>query len=192
MNSKSRIPHCGGPPVTRRRFLKRASLLFGAAGALAALPVVADIDRRPRVLQFVHTHTGETLVAPYFDGTGYHVSTLRDVNHLLRDFRTGESHVIDPPLLDILYELQVLANLDATYEIISGYRSPTTNAMLRGKSHGVAERSQHLLGKAIDVRLSGFPTRQLGEYARSLALGGVGFYASSDFIHLDTSRVRFW
>lgn len=192
MNSKSNYPLSDGLPVTRRRFLKRATLLCGAAGALATVPAIADMVRRPRVLQFVHTHTGEALVAPYFDSTGYRVDTLRDVNHLLRDFRTGESHVIDPPLLDILYELQLLADRDATYEIISGYRSPMTNAMLRGKSHGVAERSQHLLGKAIDVRLSGFPTRQLGEYARSLARGGVGFYASSDFIHLDTSRVRFW
>jgi uncharacterized protein YcbK (DUF882 family) len=192
MNSKSRTPQRGEPALTRRRFLKRASLLCGAAGALATLPAVAAVDRRPRVLQFVHTHTGEALVAPYFDGAGYRADTLRDVNHLLRDFRTDETHVIDPPLLDILYELQLLADRDATYEIISGYRSPTTNAMLRGQSHGVAEHSQHLLGKAIDVRLSGFPTRQLGEYARSLARGGVGYYASSDFIHLDTSRVRFW
>ena len=172
--------------------MKRASLLCGAAGALVTVPAVAAIEQRPRVLQFVHTHTGETLIAPYFDGSGYRVDTLRDIDHLLRDFRTDETHVIDPPLLDILYELQLLANRDATYEIISGYRSPTTNTMLRGKSHGVAEHSQHLLGKAVDVRLSGFPTRQLGEYARSLARGGVGYYASSDFIHLDTSRVRFW
>ncbi len=192
MNSKSGTSHPDSQPLTRRRFLKRASLLCGAAGAVVTAPAIANIARQPRVLQFVHTHTGEALVAPYFDGADYRADTLSEVNHLLRDFRTGESHVIDPPLLDILYELQLLANRAATYEIISGYRSPMTNAMLRGKSHGVAERSQHLLGKAIDVRLTGFPTRQLGEYARSLARGGVGYYASSDFIHLDTSRVRFW
>ena len=114
------------------------------------------------------------------------------VNILLRDFRTGESHRIDPTLLDILYDLQVLADRDAHYEVISGYRSPQTNAMLHQLSSGVAEHSQHILGKAIDVRLSGFSTRTLSEHARSLSRGGVGFYANSDFVHVDTGRIRYW
>jgi uncharacterized protein YcbK (DUF882 family) len=110
----------------------------------------------------------------------------------LRDFRSGATYPIDPSLLDILYEVQALANHDATFEIISGYRSPKTNAMLHAHSSGVAEHSQHLLGKAIDVRLTGFSTRALGGYARSLSRGGVGFYAGSDFVHIDTGNVRFW
>jgi uncharacterized protein YcbK (DUF882 family) len=143
-------------------------------------------------LRFVHTHTGETLTAPYFDGAAYSDTCLTKVNSLLRDFRTGESHRIDPSLLDVLYDLQALANHDAPFEVISGYRSPKTNAMLHSHSNGVAEHSQHLLGKAIDVRLSGYSTRTLSEYARSLSRGGVGFYASSDFVHIDTGNVRFW
>ena len=99
---------------------------------------------------------------------------------------------MDPPLLDILYDLQVLTNHDAPFEVISGFRSAATNAMSRRSSNGVAEHSQHLLGKAIDVRLAGYSTRSLSEYARSLARGGVGFYARSDFVHVDTGRVRFW
>jgi uncharacterized protein YcbK (DUF882 family) len=140
----------------------------------------------------MHTHTGETLTAEYFDGTAYNTSCLAAVDNLLRDFRTGESHRIDPQLLDILYDLQNRANRNSPFEVISGYRSPATNAMLRRSSTGVAEHSQHLLGKAIDVRLTGYSTHRLGEYARSLARGGVGFYPRSDFVHIDTGPVRFW
>lgn len=203
--------------VTRRRFLTRAGLLCGAVSTLKCLPSVAAgvaasgasdpafapattqgiVSDNPstaesRLLRFVHTHTGETLSARYFDGGAYDEACLRDVNHLLRDFRTNETHVIDPPLLDVLYQLQLRANHDDAFEIISGYRSPATNAMLRRQSHGVAEHSQHLLGKAIDIRLAGYSTRNLAEHARSLALGGVGFYPNLDFVHVDTGRVRFW
>ena len=159
---------------------------------MAAFPAPATVVARPRRVQFVHTHTGESLTAPYFDGTGYCQDCLGQVNHLLRDFRTGESHAIDPALLDILYELQRSADREATFEVISGYRSPATNAMLHARSSGVAEHSQHLLGKAIDVRLTGFPTQRLSEYARTLARGGVGFYAAADFVHVDTGTVRNW
>jgi uncharacterized protein YcbK (DUF882 family) len=176
----------------RRGFLASAGALCGVLGSMTALPVLATPSDRPRSLRFVHTHTGETLTAPYFDGGVYSEACLRHVNILLRDFRTGESHQIDPPLLDILYDLQTLADHDAPFEVISGYRSPQTNAMLHHHSSGVAEHSQHILGKAIDVRLSGYSTSKLSAYARSLSRGGVGFYASSDFVHVDTGRVRHW
>jgi uncharacterized protein YcbK (DUF882 family) len=183
--------HADPVALDRRRLLRQVGALCGAVGSMLALPAFATVNR-PRTLRFVHTHTGETLTAPYFDSSGYSATCLSQVNHLLRDFRTGESHRIDPPLLDILYDLQALADRDATFEVISGYRSPATNAMLHRNSNGVAEHSQHLLGKAIDVRLSGYSTRRLSEYARSLGRGGVGFYATSDFVHVDTGRVRFW
>lgn len=176
----------------RRRFLHCAGAVCGTLGVLAAFPAHATVISRPRQIQFVHTHTGETLTAEYFDGNGFSTTCLAAVDHLLRDFRTGESHRIDPQLLDILYDLQNRANRHTTFEVISGYRSPATNAMLRRGSTGVAEHSQHLLGKAIDLRLTGYSTHRLGEYARSLARGGVGFYARSDFIHIDTGPVRFW
>ncbi len=204
--------------LTRRRFLQRAAGACGAIGLLSRMPALAAAAdaradggdevpagadsatasaasaaaARPRSLRFVHTHTGETLTAAYFDGSAYDAASLNDVNHLLRDFRTGESHLIDPQLLDILYDLQVRADRDAPFEVISGYRSPATNAMLHRNSSGVAEHSQHLLGKAIDVRLGGYSTRLLSAHARALSRGGVGFYASSDFVHVDTGRVRSW
>jgi uncharacterized protein YcbK (DUF882 family) len=179
--------------TTRRQFVTRAAALCGVLGSATTLPALGAATLLPaRSLRFVHTHTGETLNARYFEGSLYSSTCLNQVNYLLRDFRTGESHQIDPSLLDILYEVQTLANHDAPFEIISGYRSPKTNAMLHAHSNGVAEHSQHLLGNAIDVRLTGYSTRALGEHARSLSRGGVGFYASSDFVHIDTGRVRFW
>jgi uncharacterized protein YcbK (DUF882 family) len=218
MSKHDHPPSSSKPPISRRRFLARAGLLYGAVSTLKSLPAIAagsaaggvadphpaqqpatpDIVRdgpgtaEARLLRFVHTHTGETLTARYFAGGAYDEACLRDVNHLLRDFRTNETHVIDPPLLDVLFQLQVRADHDAAFEIISGYRSPATNAMLRRQSHGVAEHSQHLLGKAIDIRLAGYSTRNLAEHARSLGLGGVGFYPNLDFVHVDTGRVRFW
>jgi uncharacterized protein YcbK (DUF882 family) len=176
----------------RRRFLLQGAAFCGAVTAFGSLPVRANAPVGPRRLRFVHTHTGETLSTEYFDGTNYAADALNDVNHLLRDFRTGDAHAIDPTLLDLLYDLQLRVDHDAPYEIISGYRSPATNAMLRGRSSGVAEHSQHLLGKAIDVRLGGYSTRSLGDQARALARGGVGYYAASDFVHVDTGSVRFW
>ena len=191
MSESTRDPQSICAPE-RRRFLHRAGAVCATLGVLTALPSRAAVIEQPRRLQFVHTHTGETLSVEYFDGGGYSASGLASIDHLLCDFRTGESHRIDPKLLDILYDLQNLANRHSTFEVISGYRSPTTNAMLRRASSGVAEHSQHLLGKAIDVRLTGFATDRLGQYARSLSRGGVGFYARSDFIHIDTGPVRYW
>ncbi len=176
----------------RRRFLQKAGAVCAVAGAFAAMPALAAADLQPRRLRFVHTHTGETLTTTYFDGNDYDAAALLEVNHLMRDFRTGEVQPMDPPLLDILWNLQALADRDSTFEIIGGYRSPMTNAMLHQRSTGVAEHSQHLLGKAIDLRITGYPTLRLGEHARSLARGGVGYYAASDFVHVDTGRVRFW
>jgi len=174
---------------SRRRFLRQAAgagLLLTPLGALCAQPSPA------RSVSFVHTHTGEALRAEYCGEGGYQASCLAQVDRFLRDFRNGEIHPIDPRLLDILYELQVRANREATYEVISGYRSPRTNAALHKLSHGVAEHSLHMDGRAIDVRMNGFPTRKLRELALSLRGGGVGYYARSDFVHIDTGRVRTW
>ncbi len=176
----------------RRQFINRAAALCGVLGSVSSFPILAAAAQPARTVRFVHTHTGEALTAPYFEGGIYSDSCLNQVNYLLRDFRTGESHRIDPPLLDILYELQTLADHDGPFEVISGYRSPKTNAMLHAHSSGVAEHSQHLLGKAIDVRVSGYSTLALSRHARSLSRGGVGFYAASDFVHIDTGNVRFW
>jgi uncharacterized protein YcbK (DUF882 family) len=173
----------------RRRFLS----VTGAAVTALLLPLAAiarTVARRS--LSFVETHTGESLDVAYFRDGAYDPWALQRVNYLLRDFRSDEVHPIEPELLDILFDLQTLANREAPFEVISGYRSPQTNAALRRHSKGVAEHSLHMQGRAIDVRLSGFPTRRLHELALGMRRGGVGFYPRSDFVHLDNGRVRFW
>ena len=177
------------PQLGRRRFLVTVGGVCSALASWTAFPATAD---RSRQVSFVHTHTGEALRAVYFRNDTYQAQSLAQVDHLLRDFRTGDVHRIDPALLDVLFELQTMANRDAVFEVISGYRSPATNAMLHRSSDGVAQHSMHLEGRAIDVRLSGYSTRRLAEHARTLSRGGVGFYARSDFVHVDTGRVRFW
>jgi uncharacterized protein YcbK (DUF882 family) len=191
MTSKRSSRSNATPQLGRRRFLAGAGGVCGVLASLAACPVLAASGSR-RCVSFVHTHTGETLRAAYFQDDGYQARSLAQVDYLLRDFRTGDVHRIDPTLLDILFELQTMANRDAPFEVISGYRSPATNAMLHRSSDGVAQHSMHLEGRAIDVRLSGFATRRLAEYARTLGRGGVGFYARTDFVHVDTGRIRFW
>ncbi len=148
--------------------------------------------RQRRSLSFVHTHTGESLSVDYFQEGAYDSSALQRVNYLLRDFRTEEVRPIDPALLGILFDLQALAEHERPFEVISGYRSPQTNSALRRRSHGVAEHSLHMQGREIDVRLPGFATCRLRELALGMQRGGVGLYASSDFVHLDNGPVRFW
>jgi uncharacterized protein YcbK (DUF882 family) len=145
-----------------------------------------------RRVSFISTHTGEALAVSYFQAGSYVIPALEQVARVLRDHRTGSIHAIDPALLDILHDLRVLADRDDTFQVISGYRAPKTNDLLRTRSGGVASRSLHMDGKAIDVRLTGFPTNKLHQLALSMKRGGVGFYAASDFIHIDTGRVRFW
>lgn len=180
-----------GDMIDRRRFIRGIAAVGGSITALrvtAAAPQGAAV----RSLAFVHTHTGEELTATYWRAGQYEPEVLSQVNRLLRDFRTDEIHPIDPALLDVLFDLHSRSGSDSPFHVISGYRSPKTNEMLRHSSDGVAQHSMHLLGRAIDIRLESFPTRQLGELARSIARGGVGFYPASDFIHVDTGRLRFW
>ena len=117
---------------------------------------------------------------------------LDAINHFLRDFRTGDEMTMDPSLLDLLHTVYGRTGSSGHFEIISAYRSPKTNEMLRGRSNGVAKRSQHLLGKAIDVRLTDVPIDKIRKVAYELGVGGVGFYRKSDFVHLDTGRFRTW
>ena len=145
-----------------------------------------------RQLDFYHTHTKESLAIVYHDGNDYIAAALEQINHFLGDFRTGTVHAIDPATLDILFQLRTELGGKDTFEIISAYRSPETNTMLRKQGRGVAKRSQHLEGKAIDVRLRGVDTNRLRDAAIKLQLGGVGYYRESDFVHVDSGRIRTW
>ncbi len=178
--------------LSRRGFL---TTVAGAAMTLTAPGVfasVASAPKRDRALSFYNTHTGEKLTATYWSEGSYLDDGLEEISWLLRDHRADKASTMDPKLLDLLHRLRHKVGQTGEYHVISGYRSPATNAMLAKKSSGVAKRSYHMLGQAIDVRLPGFDTLELKKAALALKGGGVGYYASSDFVHLDVGRVRTW
>jgi uncharacterized protein YcbK (DUF882 family) len=171
----------------RRMVLKGLALApLGLAG-----PRLAHANEE-RSLSFRHTHTDERLRVVYFDRGTYVPDSLARIDRLLRDFRTGDVHPIEPRLLDTLFALGAACG-GGTFEIISGFRSSRTNAMLRETGGGgVARHSLHMDGRAIDVRLVGVDTARLRDAAIALGRGGVGYYRTSDFVHLDTGRPRRW
>lgn len=179
-----------------KRFKKHLLVpaLIGVLLVSSATVTQGTAISKSRELSFFHTHTGKRLHVVYWEDGEYLRSGLDEINRFLSDFRTGDIVDIDPVLLDIIYDVRESLGSDGTYQVISAYRSPRTNEMLRnrGASSGVARQSQHLLGKAIDVRLEGVKTAQLRDAAIRLQRGGVGYYESSDFVHMDTGRVRRW
>lgn len=136
--------------------------------------------------------TAERLTIEYCTADAYVPEALAAVDHLLRDFRTGEVHPIDPALLDLLHRLGGATGARRPFDVISGYRSPATNQMLRERSTGVASGSLHMQGRAIDIRPADVPLERLRDAALGLRLGGVGYYPASDFVHVDTGRVCAW
>ena len=173
--------------VSRRRWLRLSSMSL----VMASAPAWATVSST-RSVAFSHLHTGETVSMDYFSGGAYVDKALATIDHLLRDFRTGEVHRIDTRLLDMLHTIHSAIGSDAPFQVISGFRSAATNEMLRQGSTGVATRSLHMQGMAIDVRLADTPSSKLREAAVKLGLGGVGYYPASDFVHLDIGRPRQW
>jgi len=174
---------------SRRRFMT----VLTAAGVGLALPRLGFAEpAESRSLRFLHLHTGERLEAEYFTGGTYVPDALRSIDRVLRDFRTGEIHQIQPGLLDLLHRLATTVETSRPFEVISGYRSSATNQMLRQRSEGVAARSLHMLGQAIDIRLGDVPLARLHRVAVATRGGGVGYYPASNFVHVDIGRVRTW
>jgi uncharacterized protein YcbK (DUF882 family) len=179
--------------VERRQLLRW--LAAGPVAVVAGRARVAFAEEAllaPRELSMVNTHTAEKLTVRYFEDGQYVPAALAQLNQLLRDHRSGEVATIDPRIFDQLHALALCARCAPHYAIISGYRSPATNEKLRGNSSGVAKRSLHMEGRAIDVRLSDTACSRLRDLALEMQAGGVGYYAKSDFVHLDTGRVRSW
>lgn len=176
--------------ITRRTFLKRSSLLV--AGMCISSPLAAFATTEPmQTLTFFHTHTGEQLQLNHVPGIISAENQIK-INTFLRDFRTGAVHPIDSGLLDILSAVKTRTQNDGIIEVISGYRSAETNQALQNQSSGVAKKSLHMQGQAIDVRIRNLATCNLRDVAANLRSGGVGYYAKSDFVHLDTGRSRTW
>ncbi len=168
------------------------------AGLLATMPALwvaagaRSAELAPRRIRVYNTHTLEELESVYHDGADYVPAELGRLDWVLRDHRTGELVPMQKELIDLLHELAVTAGVEPRYEIISAYRSPATNAMLAARGEGVSPRSLHMEGRAIDVRLTGVPTIRLRELALARQAGGVGYYPTLDFVHLDLGRVRSW
>ena len=179
--------------LTRRSFVRALGAPTASLVTLAALPRLASASTpASRELSFDLLHTGERLKVEYFSSGAYVPDALAAVDHLLRDFRTEAVGRIDPGLLDVLHALAARTGSGRPFEIISGYRSPATNAMLHARSSGVATKSLHMSGKAIDIRLGDVALGALRAAALSLGAGGVGYYPKSNFVHVDTGRVRSW
>jgi uncharacterized protein YcbK (DUF882 family) len=176
--------------IERRKLLRTG---LGLAGSLAAGPAALALAAAPtRRLSFDNLHTGEKLDVAYFENGAYVADALAQVNHVLRDFRTGDVHEIEPRLLDLLTALSASLESRASFGVISGYRSPQTNAMLHQESGQVASGSLHMQGQAIDIRIAGVDSATIRDAALRLAIGGVGYYPTSDFVHVDVGRVRRW
>jgi uncharacterized protein YcbK (DUF882 family) len=184
--------------TTRRKFLKTSAAAAATMLAPAAVPRIVLAKSAPRNIQgerqlkFYNLHTGEHLKATYWVDGVYVPDEMQAINHILRDFRTGDIKKMDPHLMELLFTLQHRVDKGGAFHVISGYRSPKTNAKLHNRSSGVATHSLHMKGKAIDIRLPGVELKHLRQAALKMHAGGVGYYPKSNFVHVDTGRPRFW
>jgi len=171
------------------------STLIFACGLFshAAEPKLHSVNDSLYRLHFFHTHTLERLTVVYRDEEGYDAESLARLNRYLRDHRTGGIHEYDPRVFDLLHDLAIaLGNPDLEINVVCGYRTPWSNEFLRTHGHGVARHSLHMQAMAIDIRVPGIPTARLRDAALALHRGGVGYYATADFVHVDVGRVRRW
>jgi uncharacterized protein YcbK (DUF882 family) len=167
--------------------------ICGLVCRTAAEPKEPTVSDSPYRLHFFHTHTRERLNIVYRTGEGYDQESLARLNHYLRDHRTGEIHEYDPRVFDLLRDLiAALGNPDLEIDVVCGYRTPRSNEFLRSHGHGVARHSLHMQAMAVDIRVPGIPIAQLRDAALALRRGGVGYYAVSNFVHVDVGRVRRW
>ena len=175
---------------------RRNFLAFGAASVAALLtPDAAEAAVRkaaPRSISLYNLHTGETVRTVYWQDGRYLKRSVDQASRLLRDHRTGEICPYNPRVFDLLFALQQKLQTRGPFHVVSGYRSPATNALLISTTDGVAERSLHLCGQAVDIRIPGVPLKTLGRAALSLRAGGVGVYQQSGFVHVDIGRTRRW
>jgi len=178
--------------ITRRQFLCNTAGIALAVSLPETLYAAIAPTPAHKTLSLYNLHTEEKLALSYFEQGSYVTGALRDISYLLRDHRTGDVLAMDPKLIDLLYDLKCILATKRPIQVISGYRSPKTNALLHKRSHGVAMKSLHMQGKAIDIRIPGISSSTIRKAAMSLAQGGVGYYPHSGFVHLDTGSVRAW
>ena len=181
--------------LSRRRLLRNGASVAGAlAGASAAAWAQRLFAAEPDVRRIALTnlHTGEHLETDYFRSGAYVTESLARIEAVLRDFRNGERHAMDPKLMDYLVDVAAKMGVQPAFSVISGYRSPETNEKLHSNSSSVSQHSLHMQGRAIDVRVNGVDCAGLAASALELKRGGVGYYRASNFVHLDTGAFRTW
>lgn len=178
--------------IDRRQFLSFATA--AVATSLFAAPAIArpSIRKPERSISFYNIHTGESANGVYWAEGRYDRRALSSIYRVLRDHRTDQVHAIDVDVIDLLHRLRSRVGLSRPFHVISGYRSPESNAMLASMSDGVASHSLHMQGKAVDIRVEHMSPVTLGRTAKSLKGGGVGIYRSSNFVHVDCGKVRTW
>jgi uncharacterized protein YcbK (DUF882 family) len=169
----------------------RGTRYGGFAPSTPVEPPTLDLTS-PRSLSMTNVNSGESIEVTYWSDGAYHREALNKLNRFLRDVKTNDQTEMDPLVLDVLWHTMQITGYHGTVEILSAYRSPTTNAWLASVSRGVAQDSQHMNGNAMDIRFPGVPVFKIRQAARSLQMGGVGFYPRSGFVHLDTGPVRYW
>lgn len=178
--------------LSRRAFLTRAGMAAAGALLLPSAEALAKTFSRERTLTFHNVNTDEDLTIVVSPEQYYDRQILQRFSYFLRDHHSDEIRTMDPALIDLFYAVSAFTGSTGTFKIISGYRSPETNSWLRKISHGVAEHSMHIEGKAVDIRMSDVDTRSIRQVALALQQGGVGYYPRADFVHLDTGKIRTW
>lgn len=182
----------------RRRFLSGSLKAAAFVGVSSAAPaafgsaLTAPVHGPERRIRLVNAHTWEKLDLVYWAEGEYLGESMRQINHLMRDHRADESTNMDPRLIDDLHKLYTLLDTDERMHILSGFRTKATNAKLRNRSNGVAKYSLHMEGRAADLSVPGRTAKQIQQAALTMKSGGVGYYASSGFVHIDTGKVRQW
>lgn len=181
-------------PVERRTFLK-SGLTLSAAAALSigsVTPALALPSGGEYRISLQNAHTNETFSGTYRVGNKYLPQAFERINYVMRDFRVNEIFPIDPRTIDIIAIVHRMTGSKAPYSVLSGYRCAKTNSMLREGSKGVAKHSLHMVGQAIDVRMSNVSITRIRDLAKKLQAGGVGYYPRSGFVHMDSGDFRTW
>jgi uncharacterized protein YcbK (DUF882 family) len=182
-----------GPELTRRRFIKlSAAAAFSSVFPCTVFAAIPQPKLRERVISLYNPHSKESLETVYWAEGEYLPESLARINHIMRDHWTGEIKPVDTSLLDLMHAIHMKLKSRRPFHVLSGYRSPATNARLRRQMRGVAKGSLHMQAKAADIRLPGYRTSAVRRAAVSLKGGGVGYYPRSEFVHIDVGDIRYW
>ncbi len=176
--------------ISRRGFLKKSAFVAGAA-MMSQSELLASVGEK-KVLKLYNVHMDKTFYAPFFERNYYKLSGLFEINKAFVDYRQREITRVDVKLINLLYDLKLSLGTDSPFNIVSGYRTPKTNNMLRRTHRGVAKNSLHTKGKAVDIYIPNVSLRKVRDTAIGLAQGGVGYYPRSNFVHVDVGPIRTW